>query len=139
MTVEPLRKILPYTSIAVLIAALYVAYTFYSRKTESDQIDQQMAEKSVEQARDDVARMGGTTVKVTNFYAAPPAVKKGQPVRLCYGVINADSVTLDPPVEKVWPSLSRCFDVSPKQSTTYRLSAIAKEGTASASLTVTVQ
>ena len=42
---------------------------------------------------------------------------------LCYGVVNANEVRLDPPVEKVWPSLSRCFDVAPTKTTHYTLSA----------------
>ena len=50
-------------------------------------------------------------------------VSPGGKTPLCYGVVNADSVRLEPPVEKVWPSLSRCFDVSPSGTTRYTLTA----------------
>lgn len=42
---------------------------------------------------------------------------------LCYGVENAKSVKLAPAVADVWPAMSRCVEVSPRESTTYTLTA----------------
>jgi len=123
VTVDPIRKILPYTTVLVVLVALYTAYTFYSRRTDADLISRQQTEKKLEADRDSIARMGGTSLKITSFYANPPLVAKGKPAELCYGVINGTSVALDPPVESVSPSLGRCFPVSPKQTTQYKLTA----------------
>ncbi len=77
-------------------------------------------------------------VKITNFYASPERTAPGAPVSLCYGVEQAAEVTIDPPVERVWPALSRCITVSPKTTTTYALKARGASGEDSKSLTVTV-
>jgi hypothetical protein len=37
--------------------------------------------------------------------------------------VNATSVRLDPPAGSVWPSLSRCLEVSPVKTTRYTLTA----------------
>ena len=60
---------------------------------------------------------------ISMFYASPSLVRDGVPTKLCYAVEGATKLTLDPPVERVWPALSRCFDISPKQNTTYTLTA----------------
>ncbi len=57
---------------------------------------------------------------------------------LCYGVENADAVTLDPPVDRVWPALAHCIEVSPaKGTTTYTLTASQGAAKVSQSATVT--
>ena len=123
MTVDPIRKILPYTSVLVVLVGVYTAYTFYSRRTDADLITQKQTEKKLEADKDAISRMGGSSLKITSFYANPPVVRKGQPGELCYGVINATSVSLEPPVESVAPSLGRCFAIAPKGSTRYTLTA----------------
>ena len=128
MNVEPVRKILPYTTFALVIALIYVGYTFYNRKTEDKRVEEQAQASKVERDRDSVSRMGGTALKISGFYANPGAVKKGEAAKLCYGVVNAKSVELEPSVEHVWPSLSRCFDVRPSKSTHYTLTAKDEEG-----------
>ena len=56
------------------------------------------------------------------------------------GVVNAKEVRLDPPVEKVWPSMSRCFDVAPANTPHYTLTAEAADHKpVTASLDITVQ
>ena len=42
---------------------------------------------------------------------------------LCYGVDNAKAVRIQPPVDKVWPALSRCLAIAPFTATTYILTA----------------
>lgn len=75
---------------------------------------------------------------ITMFYAAPPRPAKGENVNLCYGVQNADEVTLDPPVDRVWPSVSRCIEISPAKNATYTLTARRGNEKVSKSVTVTV-
>ena len=58
------------------------------------------------------------------FYVAPNVewVPQG------YDVDNAKTVTLNPPVAEVWPSHTRCFDVSPKNTTDYTLTIADRAG-----------
>lgn len=54
---------------------------------------------------------------------------------LCYGVENATTLALNPPVDKVWPALTRCIQVAPATTTKYTLTARNAAG-AAASQTV---
>jgi hypothetical protein len=76
-----------------------------------------------------VERFGGTALKVLGFYATPAIVYRGEPATVCYGVVNAREVKLDPPVADVWPAFNRCFEVTPQQETTYTLTVTGKDGT----------
>lgn len=62
-------------------------------------------------------------LKITQFYSDPAVVRGTGKANLCYGVEGATKVTLDPPVEDMWPSMVRCFEVSPKVTTEYKLTA----------------
>ncbi len=64
-----------------------------------------------------------SVVKITQFYASPARVARGEAAQLCYGVDGASEVKLTPPVDKVWPSQSRCLEVKPAATTTYVLAA----------------
>ena len=66
----------------------------------------------------------GTGVKILQFYTTTThEAVSGEKVLVCYGVVNAVAMRLDPPVEKVWPALSRCFNVAPRSTTRYTLTA----------------
>ncbi len=59
---------------------------------------------------------------------------------MCYGVENARAVRIEPEVEKLKPAWNRCFDVSPRQTTMYRLVATGPDdSTDKGRLTVTVR
>ena len=62
-------------------------------------------------------------LKITQFYSDPAVIRGTGKANLCYGVQGATTLTLDPPVEDIWPSMVRCFVVNPKVTTTYTLSA----------------
>lgn len=66
--------------------------------------------------------------KITQFYAADKMVPKGLKGKLCYGVENTTKLDLNPPSQDVWPAMARCFEVSPKQKTTYTLTAYGEDG-----------
>jgi hypothetical protein len=76
-------------------------------------------------------------VKILAFYPREPIVTEGQTTLLCYGVSDAKSVRIDPPVEGVSPALSRCVEVRPKGETRYTLTAEGSDGK-SVSQSVTV-
>ena len=67
-------------------------------------------------------------VKITQFYAAQPMLPKGLKGNLCYGVEHASKVEIIPAVEDLWPSPVRCFEIAPKQKTTYTLTAYGDDG-----------
>jgi hypothetical protein len=67
-------------------------------------------------------------VRITQFYAAQPQIALGDKTVLCYGVENAAMVRLDPPIEKLWPSFVRCFDIAPAHTTKYTLIAQSAAG-----------
>ncbi len=78
-------------------------------------------------------------VKITEFYARDLIVTEGGSTVLCYGVSDAKSVRLDPPVESITPSLNRCIEVRPRAETRYTLTAVGSDGqTASQSVTIRV-
>jgi hypothetical protein len=78
-------------------------------------------------------------VKISQFYAAPPAVERGGQALLCYGVENARAVRLAPDVEPIRPAFSRCVPVTPVRTTTYTFTAEGEDGsTASKSVTLEV-
>lgn len=140
---KTLRKLVRHSWILVLIVAMGVAWIFYVRWQTNRDIDYRAKQKAAAEQRENAARsvemMGGNKFDILNFYAAPGAVRHGDSFQLCYGVSNAASVKLDPPVGSVWPSLSRCISVTPKKTATYTLTAVDSAGhTKTASLTVTV-
>lgn len=61
--------------------------------------------------------------KITQFYPASPVVRPGANVTICYGVENAVSLTLDPPVEELTPSFNRCFAAPVPRETEFKLTA----------------
>lgn len=78
-------------------------------------------------------------VKIAQFYASTGAVARGEQALLCYGVENARAVRIEPGVESLPPSYSRCVPVTPNQTTTYTLTAEGEDGTvATAKLNVEV-
>lgn len=77
--------------------------------------------------------------KITMFYASPPQVAARESTLLCYGVEQAASVALDPPVASIAPAVSRCLKILPTRSTEYRLTAKSRDGrSTSQSVRVTV-
>ncbi len=75
--------------------------------------------------------------KILHFYASPGLLASGEIATLCYGVENATAVEINPAVEELKPSFNRCFQVAPRQTTTYTLTATGA-GTSTASLVINV-
>ena len=114
-----------YSWAALAIAALVVGWILFSRWQENRDIEKRAKEertqKQQEQDRITIEQLGGKELAIQNFYASPGAIRRGETVQLCYGVANAKSVKLEPQASPVWPSYSRCVDVTPAKSTTYTL------------------
>jgi hypothetical protein len=77
-------------------------------------------------------------LRIAQFYSSPPNPVKGQKVLVCYGVENASEVRIDPPIERVWPSPSRCLEVKAARTVTYTLTATSGAENVSKSITVQI-
>jgi hypothetical protein len=74
--------------------------------------------------------------RITMFYASPAQPSPDEKTLLCYGVENASEVHLDPPVDRLWPTVSRCLEV-PTRAATYTLTAQRGSDRVSQSVTIT--
>ena len=114
-----------YSSVVILGVILYVSYVIYSRYESSKEYERQTKERQAEQRREEdrlaVEQLGGSELAIRGLYVSPRAIHPGETAQLCYDVANAKTVTLDPPVGEVWPSHSRCLNISPRKTTTYTL------------------
>jgi hypothetical protein len=127
-----------FASVGILLAVLYVGWTFYSRHASDERAAQSLAAKQ-RASRERQAQLifGSGEVKIVSYSVDKPSLARGESADLCYGVINATKVTLDPPVEAAKPSAYHCLTVAPGATTTYTLTASNDHGP-SKSLSVTV-
>ena len=133
-----------YSYTVLIIAILSVAWIFFSRweqnRSFEHRVRQERTQKQLEDDRATLEQMGGKELAIQTFYATPGSVRRGETVQLCYGVANAKTVTLEPQSNPVWPSYSRCVDVTPAKTTTYTLTIADAAGhTKSQSLEVLVR
>lgn len=132
-----------YTGTILFFVAIYVGWIVFSRWSENRQFEQRAhdtaTQKQREQDRSTVQQMGGSELSIQSFYGNAQ-IRRGQSAQLCYGVANAKNVTLEPQSNPVWPSYSRCIDVSPSKTTTYTLTASDDAGhSVSQTFTIKVQ
>lgn len=122
---QRLQRALRYSWIAVGLAALFSAGTFYSRWEGARKLEREAAEqrrqREQQQAERAFENLGGARFEILHFYALPAAIRHGESAMVCYGVSNAKTVKLEPEAARVWPAANRCFEISPPKSTTYTL------------------
>jgi hypothetical protein len=121
-SVRIIRKLLPYVTAGVALAALYTAYVFGSRWVENRRIETAASQAARLKAQREIAQIyGDGRLKILQFYVAPGVINRGQKALVCYGTVNATSVRLEPAVEPMYPALSRCLEVAPTHETRYTL------------------
>ena len=120
---QTLRGLLPYLTVVLIIAAIYAGWTVFSRSQQNRRAEQAAKQAELEADRRVVDTLGGDQLKILAFYASPGIVKRGQKSLVCYGVSNAKAVSIDPHIDDITPSLSRCLEVVPKRTTEYKLTA----------------
>lgn len=123
-----LRRALPYLGILIVLGLIYDGFVFYSRWSRKQDEKEAQANQATELERKTVEAFGGLDLKIVAFYAAPGMIEKGAHTSLCYGVTGAKNVRMDPPVDAVWPALTRCVQVSPRKDTEYKLIAEDEKG-----------
>ena len=135
-----LRKLLPYSSAGLVIALLYVAWTFLSRWHDTRGLERAAEHEKARADAKIVEMYGSGNLKILHFYVTPGVILRGQKGLLCYGVSNANTVRIDPGVEPLKPSISRCLEISPAANTRYKLTAEDESGhTATTSVLVRVK
>jgi len=137
---QTIRKLLPYTSAAAVIALLYMGWVFYSRSSQNRELQREADEKAVEHARKTYELYGSGQLKILMFYANPSTIAHGQRTQLCYSVSNATKVSIDQGVEEIKPSLNRCVPAKPSHSVAYTITAADDQGhTVTQSINVNVR
>jgi hypothetical protein len=133
-----------YSSVVVVIIALAVSWTVFSRWESARSFDRREKQEQLERQRKEdqaaLEQMGGTDLAIQMFYVSPAVIHRGQSAQLCYGVANAKTISIEPPPGPVWPSYSRCLDITPSKTTTYTLKIDGASGSSqSQSVTLKVQ
>jgi hypothetical protein len=133
-----------YSRIVFVIAAFMVLWIFLSRWWQNRSFEYRAKQAAAAKQRADdratLEQLGGKELAIQTFYATPGEIRRGQSVQLCYGVANAKTVKLEPQSNPVWPSYTRCVEVTPAKTTTYTLTIADDAGnTKSQSLAVTVR
>ncbi len=113
-----LRRALPFLGVLIVLGLIYDGFIFYSRAKRNREEKQAQGDRAAEQERKTAAAYGGLDLKILTFYAAHVP---NHPTNLCYGVTGAKTVRMEPPVDGVWPALTRCVQVSPRKDTEYKL------------------
>lgn len=109
----------------LVCVAIYVGFVLLTRYESNRDFERRDAAQKAEHRREEdrraVEQLGGSDLAIRSLYVSPPQIHRGEKAQLCYDVANAKTVTLDPPEGEVWPSHSRCVDLTPKKTTTYTL------------------
>jgi hypothetical protein len=129
-----LAKLVSIMWVPVLLSALYTGWVFWQRHN-ANSVPQNPPARSA-----NPMAAYGNSVKILQFYTAAREIAPHEKVVVCYSVVNAAVVRLDPPIERVWPAVSRCFAVTPARTTRYTLTAEGPEhNTVSQSIEIAVK
>ena len=133
-----LQRLTRFGTVGIIIAVLYVAWTFYSRHLSDEQAARDLAAKQEAQRKREADLIfGNGEVKIVSYSVDKASIAKGRSADLCYGVVNASKVVIEPHVEDSKPSSYHCLTVAPKTTTTYTITASNNQGQEK-SLAVTV-
>lgn len=119
------RKLLIYANVALAFVVIWTAIPLIQRyKREHAKPVEKPIRRTPEMDWVDPAK----GAQIIQFYVYPNVILPGGKSSLCYGVAQVKTVQLDPPAGDVKPTFNRCLDVSPKQTTTYTLTATGADG-----------
>jgi len=121
------RQVSLFIQMAAIVVVACVALVTVNRRIADRQREQQR------QQPDGFAEFerayGGTAVKIVQFYSREGTLFEGSTTVLCYGLANARSVRIEPPVEGgVSVAINNCVEVAPEHDTRYTLTAEGNDG-----------
>jgi hypothetical protein len=108
-------------ALAALWAAASLVRTFLERRPAP------AAAKKTPAAAGVPPELATRELKILHFYA-PRIPERGKPATICYGVVNATRVELDPPLEPITPSINRCVEIVLRKDTQLTLRAYGRDG-----------
>jgi hypothetical protein len=120
-----MNRIALYGWVAVIAAFLYLGWAFVSRRTPGVHLVRTAPGQSVSGVP---SWLEGPKLRVVQFYAASGELTEGEQEVLCYGVVNAKRVRIEPGFNEVFPSLNRCLEIEPEEDTTYTITAEGENG-----------
>ena len=115
------RRIILWLGILLVIGALYDGAIFYGRWRSGRNAENARAAKEAADAQRTVDALGGGGLRILNFYAATSSAGPGSHEEICYGVMGAKTVRLEPAVAVMWPAISRCLTVPRPKNAKYKL------------------
>lgn len=116
-----LRAFVPHISAAAAFALLFLGWLFV-HNSEVRPVLAAAPTTATRRNAETVAYYGDGKLKVLQFYANPQQdIRPGSRSLVCYGVSNAQSVTIEPSLGETWPSTSRCLEAAPIKDTEYKL------------------
>ncbi len=121
MALAQIRRLLPFLSVGIFLALVVDGWIFYSRWARDRDTERVRVEKEAQQARRTLDLMGGTELKILNWYVSPGTIHRGAEASLCYSVVGAKIVRMEPTVKELYPAFSHCVQVSPRADTEYKL------------------
>ena len=116
------RKPAPFVIVVIAVSVLFLGWVLSTRGSAGTQTET-LRTATAQRNAQTVAYYGNGQLKVLNFYANPPEVRRGRQTLVCYGVSNASSVRIEPSVGETWPSTGRCMEVTAASDTEYKLTA----------------
>lgn len=119
-----LGKLQAYLWLPVGVLALYTGWIFLSRISGKSSLRATPDYRAAEFER----TYGGNQVKILQFYAEGATAQEGERTLICYGVLNAKSVRMEPPVAGLTPVVNRCVGVKEIRDTRYTLIAEGNDG-----------
>src|SRR5882724_259963 len=94
LTMTVMAKLVRIMWVPLLVIVCYTGWVFWQRHPEWPWAKPAPAE------RDPMAAYG-KSVKILQFYTTTRAIAPGEKAIVCYGVVNATAVRLNPPVERL--------------------------------------
>src|ERR1017187_8681362 len=125
---EGLLKLRRYLGIAIVVAAVYTGWIFLGRYLSDRRWGRDRLAPPPVSTAEFQRIYGGTAVKILQFYAREGGLTEGTASVICYGVVNARALRIEPPVEGVSVSPNRCVEVAPERDTRYTLTAEGSDG-----------
>ena len=120
-------------------AVAYTAWVFTGRIVDRRRLAQNAARKAALSQAAVEAPFLGRDLKIVQFYARDGVIARGETTLLCYSVVNAAILRIEPPIGEVPPSANRCLKIAPTATVVYRLTAEDSAGkTVSEAVTVHV-
>lgn len=106
---------------SVVLTLCALAWIFANRRAATDRWTRQQTTETDAPAGALDGAYTGAGVRILNFYATNANMTEGEGTLLCYSVVNARSVRIEPHLDGVYPAVSRCVPASPEKDTLYRL------------------